>query len=101
MNKQNQQLQQAANAVQQARQTLTEANNNPDPGLMQKAQQQVENAKQLLNQAQGQNAANTEFQQIQQQLNETQNTITQTQQVLNARQAATVQPDIRLLDSFR
>lgn len=95
MDQQSQQLQQAANAIRQAQRTLTEANNNPDPGLMQQAQQQVESAKQHLNQAQGQNAANAEFQQIQQELNAVQNTITQTQQLLNAQQAATVQPDIQ------
>jgi small-conductance mechanosensitive channel len=89
-NQQNQKLEQAAHAARQAHQILTEANNNPDPSLLQKALQEVERGKQLLNQLPTQNGSPTQFQQIQQQLNQTQATIKETQKVLNAKQAQTI-----------
>lgn len=49
MHQQQNQLQEALNAAQQAQQILKQANNSPDPQLIQKAQQQVQKGQQAFN----------------------------------------------------
>lgn len=95
MNQQIHQIrEQAANAVQQAQQTLNQANSNPSPELFKKAQQEVNQGKKVLNDLYSQSGLSIQLQQIEHQLNQVQESISQTQQILYNQQNQTVQPNI-------
>lgn len=95
MNQQIHQIrEQAADAVQQAQQTLNQANSNPSPELFKKAQQEVNQGKKVLNDLYSQSGLSIQLQQIEHQLNQVQESISQTQQILYNQQNQTVQPNI-------
>ncbi|MGI6684096.1 MAG: hypothetical protein ACOX47_01035 [Bacillota bacterium] len=74
--------QQASNALQQARQTLSQASSNPSPELFRKAQQEVNQGRKLINDLHAESGLSIQFQAIEQDLNNVQESISQAQQAL-------------------